>query len=839
MDTMNFSQGWAYKDGLTGWTDSISMSAEKKMVNLPHDYMIETEVQQDAPAKAASGYYDGKVGSYMKWVDIPSEWEGERVYLHADGIMLDASIEVNGYQVAKHHYGYTPVWVDLTDVLVFGKKNRFVIVSNTSMQPNSRWYTGGGIYREIELVHKPMLAVAPDGIYAYTKEITEIDGVKTAFVHTEVTVSNAYSRSHIAMVTVSLTKEGEDKPVLVRSGRIQVNGGKTAAARISMIVQNPSLWDAEHPELYTVTAEVKDLGVFGANLIPAENPTFDSASVLFGIRTITVDAIRGMQINGKTVKMKGGCIHHDNGILGAVALYDAEYRKVKLMKESGFNMIRSAHNPPSAALLEACDRLGMYVFDEAFDAWSTAKQHGDYSQFFESDWKMDVRAFVLRDRTHPSVVVWSTGNEIPERGGLANGYQLAMELADYVRTLDLSRPVTNGLCSFWSGLDDMSMERQMANMRKFIEEGGSIQNNSESVNETFWEERTEPFVNTLDIVGYNYMEDHYGMDHDLYPERVILGTESFPKEFDRIWALVEKYPHVIGDCTWTSFDYIGEAGIGKAASFEEGDPILEKGGYALMPDVSSHFPWRLANDADMDINGKLLPQGVYRRIVWGDTCTGLFVYHPEVFGKIEMTSPWGWPAVSDTWTWNGYEGKPIRVVVYSAAEEVELFINGVSQGKAAAGKENRFTATFDVTYTAGKVEAVSYQDGKEISRAALSTTGKMTALRLCAEVMDTHTEGMRANGMDLQYVSVEIVDAEGNVVPNAEILVSAKAEGCATLAGFGSANPVTTENYTKGQFTSYRGRVMAILRSGFEAGEGKLTVSAEGMETQTLCVTVK
>ena len=839
MRTIDLCQGWQYKDGLMGFMDSMSASAAKKTVNLPHDYMIETDVTEDAPAIHASGYYDGKVGSYLKFVDISAEWEGEKVYLHADGIMLDASIEINGYQVAKHHYGYTPVWVDLTDYLVYGGQNRLVITANTSMQPNSRWYTGGGIYREIELVHTPKLAVAADGIYAYTKEIAEIDGVQTAFLHTEVMVKNDYAQSHIALVTVTLKKEASGETVVSRTARIQVNGGRKATARVDLIVQNPDLWDAENPNLYTVEASVEDLGVFALSLKPCDNPTKDTASVLFGIRTITADVLRGMQINGKTVKMKGGCIHHDNGMLGAAALYDAEYRKVKKIKESGFNMIRSAHNPPSAALLEACDRLGMYVFDEAFDAWSVAKQHGDYSQFFEADWKNDVEAFMLRDRCHPSIVVWSTGNEIPERGGLANGYQLAMDVAAHARKYDLSRPITNGLCSFWSGLDDFSMKSQLEKNNKVVEDGGSIQNNSESVESTYWEERVEPFANTLDIVGYNYMEDHYACDHELYPERVILGTESFPQQIDVIWSLVKKYPHVIGDCTWTVFDYIGEAGIGKAAFFPEGDPIFAKGGYALMPDPSSVYPWRLANDADYDLNGNLMPQGVYRRIVWGDSCTGVFSYDPQNFGLKELVSPWGWPAVSANWNWPGSEGQGVRVVVYSAAEEVELFINGISQGRRPAGEANRFTATYDVTYAPGTVEAVSYRDGAEISRAVLASTGKPAAIRLTAETMDNHAAGLRANGKDLQYVSIEIIDVDGNLVPDATLFATATAEGSVQLAAFGSANPKTEENYTKGQFTSYRGRLTAILRSSDVAGQGRLTVCAEGLEPQSLIVEVK
>ena len=249
----------------------------------------------------------------------------------------------------------------------------------------------------------------------------------------------------------------------------------------------------------------------------------------FGIRTVSADSTHGLQVNGKTVKLKGGCIHHDNGILGAVSLYDSEYRKIKLLKENGFNMVRTAHNPPSAVLLEACDRLGMYVFDEAFDAWGVAKQPGDYSQFFHREWKEDMSAFILRDRSHPSILIWSTGNEIPERGGMNDGYRLAMELASFVRSLDPTRLVSNGLCSYWSGLDDRTAADNFRKARENSESATGMEQNAPApVADTFIEERSEPFCSFLDVVGYNYMEDHYEIAGKLFPERVILGTKAFP-----------------------------------------------------------------------------------------------------------------------------------------------------------------------------------------------------------------------------------------------------------------------------------------------------------------------
>ena len=369
------------------------------------------------------------------------------------------------------------------------------------------------------------------------------------------------------------------------------------------------------------------------------------------------------------------------------------------------------------------------------------------------------------------------------------------------------------------------------------------QNASAPVTDTFWEDRSEPFCSFLDVVGYNYMEDHYELAGKMFPERVILGTESFPMKIDQVWDYVERLPYVIGDCTWTCFDYIGEAGIGKSIFVEPDSPQANMDPWALMSH-SSQYPWRLANDADFDINGNLTPQGLYRRIVWGSGETGLFAADPDVFGKTEVISQWGWPQLFSSWSWNGKEGSQIRVVVYSAADEVELLLDGKSLGKKAAGKPNRFTATFEVTYKPGLLEAVSYRDGTEISRTCLKTAGKPAALRLRAgNIFETSGTTDRASdnptavsgnditlaadGHSLAYVSVEVVDDEGNLVPDAALPLKANVTGQGSLAGFGSANPITDENYTAGAFTTYQGRALAVIRSGYEAGEAILTVKAD------------
>ena len=453
MQHITCDEKWTFRRGML---DSLGMmeSDPGVVVNLPHDGMISLPVSPEAPAGYDSGYFPGDTCNYTKMVFIPAEWADDCVGLQFDGAMMHTVVDVNGCKVAEHHYGYSPFYVDITDYVSFGEENRITINLNTGVQSSSRWYTGSGLFRGVVLCHSPKVHIQPDGVYVYTKEVAE----DMAFLEAQVDIGNATGQNRLVKVTVALSKEenpaGDKTPEATVTRVIQVNAGKQETARMAVHLNHPLLWDSDHPNLYEVKVTATDLGIYRTHFEAGKENSVDEETVLFGIRTITADAVRGLRINGKTVKLKGGCIHHDNGLLGAVSLYESEARKVMKLKEVGFNAIRTAHNPPSSALVEACDRLGMYLFDEAFDAWGMAKRPGDYSQYFKSLWKEDLAAFVRRDRVHPSVIMWSTGNEIPERGGLNNGYKLATELAEAIRKLDATRPISNGICSFWSGFDD-------------------------------------------------------------------------------------------------------------------------------------------------------------------------------------------------------------------------------------------------------------------------------------------------------------------------------------------------------------------------------------------------
>ena len=834
MRSMKINREWDFGLGQVDLGKRLQGIFGDRKVNLPHDYMIESDVFPAAPSGPASGYYSAGVAHYAKEIDIPAGWENDQIFLRFDGAMMNATVEVNGSLACLQHYGYVPFEADITRLVYPGQKNRVVITVNPSMQPNSRWFSGAGLFRGVELAHTPKLHIAFEGLSGYTKKIEyKADGTpETAYLQVSAEIKNEKAESRLAEVTFALIDDQTGETVKTSKTLTQVQPLSVGTAYMTLTVDDPKLWDAECPNLYRLQATVKDAGTFKTHILPNDQPTEDAESVLFGIRTIEADVKHGLRINGKTVKLKGGCLHHDNGPIGTVSVYDAEARKIKKMKEAGFNAIRTTHNPPSAALIEACDRLGMYVFDEAFDAWGMGKQPGDYNQYFETDWQKDLTAFVKRDRCHPCVTIWSTGNEITERGGLNDGYVWAAKLAETIRALDPSRPVSNGICSFWNGLDDIIMAEQMKKRMEGL--SGGLQNaDIGDKRDLLWEQYTEGFANGLDVVGYNYLEGKYEQDHALFPERVILGSENYPKEIGAHWPMIEKTPWVIGDFTWTAWDYIGEAGIGKATFYEPGDPRIGNPWGTPSP-----YPWRTANDADFDVTGQIRPQGVYRRIVWGSRETGLFSYDPAVIGKAETLSSWGFPGVWKRWNWRGQEGKPVDIAVFSSAEEVELLVNGVSLGRKKAGEalihDMPLTFLFRAEYQPGTVEAVSYTDGKEVSRAVLQTAGKPVAIRLTAE-----TEEMQADGESLCYVNAELIDENGQVVPDADILLTAKAEGAAALTGFGSGNPITDENYTRGRFTSYQGKALAVLRAGYEAGEARLTVSAEGLGQAEIRLQVK
>lgn len=823
MKKINLNLDWLFMNGEK--SNIPMMPQQTKKVNLPHDFMVETDVTPDAPGKAESGFYKGSAGTYLKTITLTEEEMTDTMLLHFEGCFGKTRVLINGNPVGSHAYGYTPFTMDIRKFLKVGD-NEIQVIVHTDDDPNGRWYSGAGLYRGVNLLSAPAFHIAHDGIFVYTDHITNGD----AFCKMEITVVNDLAKATgdaEGFLKLTVSKKDTKEVVATRYQKIRLTAGTSQVVPQAFVIENAELWDTENPYLYEVKAQLSLTSTGNVHMsldnrqdLMAQTDYEDEITTRFGVRTITADAKNGLLLNGKSIKLKGGCIHHDNGILGAASFYDAEYRKVKLHKDNGYNALRLAHNPQSEQILDICDELGMIVFDEAFDVWNLPKNSFDFSHQFAEDGIKEIEAMVRRDRNHPSIFFWSIGNELTEQGGMAAGYEVSAMLAKTVRNMDSTRLVSGALCSFFKGLDNEDNAAFWQTFRKEMPQGGSVINMDNSYGKKIWMEYTAPFVKDWDVVGYNYLNYHYETSHELFPDRVILCTESKPGQFEDYWSDVERLPYVIGDFLWTSMDYIGEAGIGKSiyCSEEEVPQMSQMLNYA-------GYPWRLAQAGDFDLCGNVRAQGRYHQIIWGANDTYIFAKDPKNNGKIALIGRYGWAEGGNHWSWNCENGTAVSVDVYSRAEEVELLLNGKSLGKKPAGAECHFKAEFEVTYEAGTLTAISYQDGQEVSRDEVKTVGEPVGLKITME-----KNQIAADGESLAYGIVEIVDTEGNWVPTAEdTLAKVSVEGAASLAGFGTGRGQTEENYTKGEFTSFEGRWQVILRAGTEAGEAGVHVEAEGL----------
>lgn len=823
MKKTNLNLDWLFMNGEK--SNIPMMPQQTKKVNLPHDFMVETDVAPDAPGKAESGFYKGSVGTYLKTITLTEEEMTDTMLLHFEGCFGKTRVLINGNPVGSHAYGYTPFTIDIRKFLQIGD-NEIQVIVHTDDDPNGRWYSGAGMYRGVNLLSAPAFHIAHDGIFVYTDHITNGD----AFCKAEITVVNDLAKATgdaEGFLKLTVSKKDTKEVVATRYQKIRLTAGTSQVVPQAFVIENAELWDTENPYLYEVKAQLSLTSTGNVHMsldnrqdLMAQTDYEDEITTRFGVRTITADAKNGLLLNGKSIKLKGGCIHHDNGILGAASFYDAEYRKVKLHKDNGYNALRLAHNPQSEQILDICDELGMIVFDEAFDVWNLPKNSFDFSHQFAEDGIKEIEAMVRRDRNHPSIFFWSIGNELTEQGGMAAGYEVSAMLAKTVRNMNSTRLVSGALCSFFKGLDNEDNAAFWQTFRKEMPQGGSVINMDNSYGKKIWMEYTAPFVKDWDVVGYNYLNYHYETSHELFPDRVILCTESKPGQFEDYWSDVERLPYVIGDFLWTSMDYIGEAGIGKSiyCSEEEVPQMSQMLNYA-------GYPWRLAQAGDFDLCGNVRAQGRYHQIIWGANDTYIFAKDPKNNGKIALIGRYGWAEGGNHWSWNCENGTAVSVDVYSRAEEVELLLNGKSLGKKPAGAECHFKAEFEVTYEAGTLTAISYQDGQEVSRDEVKTVGEPVGLKITME-----KNQIAADGESLAYGIVEIVDTEGNWVPTAEdTLAKVSVEGAASLAGFGTGRGQTEENYTKGEFTSFEGRWQVILRAGTEAGEAGVHVEAEGL----------
>jgi beta-galactosidase len=799
MQRTSFDLGWEYTADAGLYP---LFNAEWTPVNLPHDASISRPRSAAHTTGGSGGYAWSGLVRYRKVFHVPEDWRSRSVQLEFEGVYMNAEVSVNRDLVALHPYGYTSFAVDLTPWLVYGADNTVTVAVNNSAQPNSRWYTGTGIYRHVWLVTGGATHIEPYGVYVRT--LHGESGQATVAISTEL----AGPASAHAVVRLGIRdRDGQ----LMANSELPVKLGKEGAVTLeeALTFPAPRQWCLEDPYLYTLTSEV----LVGGHVT-------DTASTRFGVRSISVDAEYGFRLNGRPLKLKGGCVHHDNGLLGAASYDRAEERKVELMKAAGYNAIRCAHNPPAPAMLDACDRLGMLVIDETFDCWRTAKQPNDYHLFFEDWWERDTASMVLRDRNHPSVIMWSIGNEVPERAGISDGAAWARRQADLVRSLDETRPVTSALPFLFEQVfnDPAPDGGSVTDAQSMFDPSRLVPASAASDR---WGNLTREFCEALDVVGYNYLYPRYAWDAELFPGRVIAGTETFPSMAYATWSATEDHPQVIGDFVWTSIDYLGESGIGKVST----EPGMGFG---------TSYPYHLANCGDMDICGIKRPQSYYRDVLWGVRAVPYIgALDPAHHATGVYYNPWGWEPVSDCWSFPGQEGQPTTVDVYSADDEVELFQNGRSLGRKPAGAEVQNLARFDVVYEPGVIEAVGYRGGGETGKARLETAGKAVSLRLEAD-----RPRLRAEYGDLAYITVTLIDEGGRRVPWATDLVQVTSSGAGEIIALGTADPLCEDLYTARQRTSYQGRLVAVVRASGQPGLILFDAASAGLKSVGLSIEV-
>lgn len=776
-----FDRNWRFYQGDMINAESASYDDSAwRTVDLPHDWSIEPLENQE-PDKVvgpfsresvggfATGQTVGGKGWYRKTFIISPEDAGKRHELYFEGIYNQSEIWVNGQKVYYNVYGYTSFRVDITPYCKpTGQKNT-IAVKVINEGKNSRWYTGSGIYRHVWMIRTSPSYIEDWGTYIRTDSLDKTQ----AFIALSTTVVNGDAEKGEYTVNINLISP-KGKVVSTASAPAQMTSGNKCEIPFTMTVKKPQLWSTETPELYT------------ANISLWKNKEKkDELSIPFGIRTLRFSTENGFELNGVQMKLKGGCVHHDNGLLGAAAFDRAEERKIQLLKQNGFNAVRTSHNPMSESFMSACDRLGMLVIDEAFDQWRMKKNPEDYHLYFEEWSGRDIRSLVLRDRNHPSVIMWSIGNEIRERIA-ESGLKIAEDLKKEILKYDHTRPVTAGVNKYWD-----KGRKNMISLEKAFRH--------------------------LDVAGYNYMWRFYEEDHTQYPERIMYSSESVANEASQNWDKVEKLPYVIGDFIWTAIDYLGESGIGNSTEIDPKENVHQFMGW----------PWFNGWCGDIDLLGVKKAQSYYRDILWRNRKISMAVEVPVSEGKIRKVSFWGWPEESLSWTFPGMENKTMKVNVYTRAPKVKLYLNDSLIGEQETNE--LYKTFFKVPYQAGKLTAVEVNENGKGDSVTLETTGKPFALKLTAD-----RTKLKAHGQDLSYLLIELVDKKGNIISHHDRKIQISHKGTGKIIGSGNASPTDMASFGSLQPMLFKGRAMVIVRSGYEPEKMELTVSSEGVQPATI-----
>ena len=784
-----FDASWKFHRGdVANGDNKVFNDKSWRILDLPHDWSIEDLPNQSdsvigpfsiqSVGATATGYTVGGIGWYRKHF-ILSNTKNKEVTIYFDGVYMNSDVYINGHHLGNHPYGYTPFSYNITPYLQQDGKENIVAVRVSNEGRNSRWYSGSGIYRHVWLTVTSQLHLVSSGIVVTTPEVTG----NSALINVKLEIADKNHETKKVIVYTSIIDAGGKKIMEakkeIRTNDLNNNSPDDDNTTQTFRISNPLLWSPASPYLYHAISEL----ITGGKVI-------DRVSKTFGIRSTEINADKGFLLNGKSILLKGGCMHHDNGPLGAATIDRAEIRRVQLLKSFGFNAVRTSHNPPSQQFLDACDSIGIIVIDEAFDQWERGKNPDDYHLYFDTCWQSDIASMVLRDRNHPSVVFWSIGNEINERAD-ASGIAIAKQLVNAVKPLDSTRPVTEAICHFWD-------------------------------HPTYKWDTTAAAFALLDVGGYNYLWKEYESDHAKYPQRVMMGTESYPLEAFENWEEVKQHPYVIGDFVWTAMDYLGETGIGHTSPDSTRGFQLQK------------FPWFNAWCGDIDLTGGKKPQSYYRDVVWGNSPLEMLVHNPIHPGHTEAVSAWGWPDEVHSYTFPGDEGKTMQVHVYTSYPSVRLELNDKTIGEQNVSEQTKLTATFNISYQPGVLKVIAMKDGTPVDSCILQTAGIPAKIRLTPDRSIIH-----ADRNDLSYVTAEVVDANGQLVPDAVVPLTFQTKGAGEIIATANASPSDMESFQQQKHQTFRGKCLIIVRPVGKAGTVELSATAQGFQKNKVTITTK
>ncbi|WP_130810775.1 glycoside hydrolase family 2 TIM barrel-domain containing protein [Olsenella sp. Marseille-P4559] len=829
MRAQSFNDGWQFR--------RLALEGEKNApledVTLPHDAMIGEKRSPQAVSAQNSGWFEGRDYEYTKtWVP-PEELAGKSLVLEFEGVYHLAEVWVNDALVAERPFGYTNFYVDLDGLAEPGRPCELRVVARNSDQPNSRWYSGAGIYRPVTLWVGERVRLLPNGIAVRT---LSLDGSCAS-------VRVALRASDTGLATVELLPEDSSEPVA--AGSVELGADGTGA--LTLEVPQPRVWSPEHPDLYRCSVA-----------LASEDGRIDHAETLCGIRTLEWGD-DGLLLNGNRIVLRGACVHHNNGVLGACAYADAEWRKVLLMREQGYNTLRSAHNPCSKALLDACDHLGVLVMDEYVDHWYIHKTLHDYVEHFDAWWRKDLEDMVEKDRNHPSVVLYSIGNEVAETAQ-ERGVLLTRQMVKRLHALDPTRPVTCGVNIFFNLLSSLGLGQYSDEKARREAERAARQDVAphRAVGSEFYnrlagllgagfmkkgaalpacDRVTRDAFAQMDVAGYNYGIDCYKHDLRAYPHRLILGSETFCSDAQRFSEFAEREPRLIGDFVWAGMDYLGETGVG---SWEYKDYAPRESG----------FGWLTAGSGRVDLTGKPLGEALYTRVALaGEAGPYLAVCPVNHTGERHSPSAWKMSNAIESWSWDDCEGRVANVEVYAHAHEVTLLLNGREVGRRRL--RGSCVARMSCRFEPGMLEAVAFdEDGRELRRHALRSAEGPTELRAEVEYAGVPGGFVRRDvwhgGADekvvgvgagrLAFVRVRYTGAEGETRPLARGVLKASLKG-GDLLGFGCASPFNEGSFVTGEAQTYFGEALAVVRPTPDSSGVRLSVT-DGTLSATLEVPV-